>query len=172
MRCSQSENLICPLNPRCAELCSAIAQIARPSPPKPIGGIGECITPHLPVRIEPRSAKSYPSSLAARVLPLNITRENQQLKSLFGTLEDLSQDFKIVSLGKLSGSFGTLRDFFLGRYWTLYCRWSISFLGSCGGRGRRASCKHYKGILKWCVLTNYNPEVYSIRCLSTFARSY
>ena len=54
MRCSQSENLIFPLNPRCAELCLAIAGIASPSLLRPSRsllkiGIGECITPHLPV---------------------------------------------------------------------------------------------------------------------------
>ena len=65
---------------------------------------------------EPRLAKSFPSALAARVLPLNQTCENQQFKTSFGTLEDLSQDFKIVSLGTLSGPFGTLRHFFLGHY--------------------------------------------------------
>ena len=94
-------------------------------------------------RIEPRCAKSYPSALVARVLPL-AERENQPHKNSFGTLEDLSQDLKIVSVRTLSGPFGTLRHFFLGHYWTFYCRPTREFLHYLGKelpRENAANCE-------------------------------
>ena len=110
-----------------AELCSAIARIACPSLLRPIAAENRHWRVHnspsfrAMIGIEPRCAKSYPSALAFRVLPLNRTRKNQQCQNSFGTLEDLSQDFKIVGPGTLSGPFVTLGDFFLGHYWTFYC---------------------------------------------------
>ena len=54
---------------------------------------------HAMTGIELRSAKRYTSALAAGVVLLNKMSANQEFKYSFGTLEDLSQDFKIVSLG-------------------------------------------------------------------------
>ena len=109
-------------------MCSAVARIARPLLLEPIAAenrhrrVHNSPSSRAMIEIEPRCAKSYPSVLAVRVLPLNRTRKNQECKNSFGTLEDLSQDLKIVSLGTLSGPFGTLRDFFLAHYWTFYCK--------------------------------------------------
>ena len=91
------------------------------------------------IGIEPRCTKSYPSALALRVLPLNKTRKNQKCKNSFGASEDLSQDFKIVSLGTLSRPFGTLREFFLGHYWTFYCNKRIVKLSVLGWNSTTAA---------------------------------
>ena len=111
-----------------AELCSAIARIARPSLLRQIVarsrhlkidrsllkiGIRDCITFYLPLqRPESNQAcNAIPQRACDLGTPSQQHEGNPTVKNSFGTLEDLSQDFKILSPGTLSGPFGTLRGF-------------------------------------------------------------